>query len=264
MRWPPARRAKERSGAQASPCSVGDEAAPARRRSGRCQRPSTAQAAPKELLAGDPSLGRRATAPSLLSTAARSRKDCRGRLSHRKAFTGAPDRGTLQAAEGGTLFLDEVAMPAPLQVKLLRAIEEQAIRRLRANATIPVDVRILSATHRKIGRIAPANFARTYHRLNVRLISLRSRNGARRSPACRVSLSRLGEGTARPALSPEAKYSSPRPGRVMCVNSIRSSRSPRSGGWDPAALVRGRWIAQPPARRSMRGALSSANTSRES
>ena len=70
------------------------------------------------------------------------------------AFTGAEaDRdGFFQAANGGTLFLDEVAdLPLPMQVKLLRAIQEKKVRKVGATQEEPVDVRIISATHKKLG-----------------------------------------------------------------------------------------------------------------
>jgi two-component system response regulator GlrR len=73
---------------------------------------------------------------------------------HRKgAFTGATaDRkGLFQAAEGGTLFLDEIGdLPLALQVKLLRALEDRTIRPVGSSDTMPVDVRIICATHRRL------------------------------------------------------------------------------------------------------------------
>jgi len=66
------------------------------------------------------------------------------------AFTGADkDRdGFFQAAHGGTLFLDEVGdLPLPMQVKLLRVIQEKRVRKIGATGEEPVDVRIISATH---------------------------------------------------------------------------------------------------------------------
>ena len=71
------------------------------------------------------------------------------------AFTGAEaDRdGFFQAANGGTLFLDEVAdLPLAMQVKLLRAIQEKKVRKVGATQEEPVDVRIISATHKKLAR----------------------------------------------------------------------------------------------------------------
>src|SRR5690606_14685162 len=73
---------------------------------------------------------------------------------HRKgSFTGAhADKpGLFQAASGGTLFLDEVAeLPLSMQVKLLRAIQEKSVRAVGAPGEVPVDVRILSATHKDL------------------------------------------------------------------------------------------------------------------
>ncbi len=103
---------------------------------------------------------------------------------HRKgAFTGADqDReGFFQAADGGTLFLDEVAdLPLPMQVKLLRGIQEKRVRKVGANAEEPVDVRIISATHQDLAQCVAAGRFRQdlYYRLNVielRLPALRER-----------------------------------------------------------------------------------------
>jgi two-component system response regulator PilR (NtrC family) len=92
---------------------------------------------------------------------------------HRKgAFTGAVgDKiGLVQTAEGGTLFLDEVAdLPLHMQVKLLRVIQEKTIRPVGQASELPVDVRILSATHRDLGElIAEGRFREDlYYRINV-------------------------------------------------------------------------------------------------
>ena len=73
---------------------------------------------------------------------------------HKKgSFTGAvaDRRGLFQAAQGGTLFLDEIGdMPLPLQVKLLRALEERKIRPVGSHEQYDVDVRVIAATHRKL------------------------------------------------------------------------------------------------------------------
>jgi len=88
------------------------------------------------------------------------------------AFTGAEaDRaGFFQAADGGTLFLDEVAeLPMPMQVKLLRAIQEKRVRRVGGTQEEPVDVRLISASHQDLGRAVEAGRFRQdlYYRLDV-------------------------------------------------------------------------------------------------
>jgi len=88
------------------------------------------------------------------------------------AFTGADkDRdGFFQAAHGGTLFLDEVAdLPLPMQVKLLRAIQEKRVRKIGATNEEPVDVRIISATHHDLAaRVRQGGFRQDlYYRLSV-------------------------------------------------------------------------------------------------
>jgi two-component system response regulator PilR (NtrC family) len=92
---------------------------------------------------------------------------------HKKgSFTGAQaDKdGLFQAANGGTLFLDEVAeLPVHMQVKLLRVIQEKAVRPIGGRTEVPVDVRILSATHKNLGSLVEANQFRQdlYYRINV-------------------------------------------------------------------------------------------------
>ena len=88
------------------------------------------------------------------------------------AFTGAAARreGKFEQADNGTLFLDEIGdMSANVQAKLLRALEERRIERLGSNESIPVDVRIVSATHRPLEQeIANGNFrADLFYRLRV-------------------------------------------------------------------------------------------------
>jgi two-component system, NtrC family, response regulator PilR len=92
---------------------------------------------------------------------------------HRKgSFTGADQdkSGLFQAAAGGTLFLDEIAdLPLPMQVKLLRAIQEKAIRPVGAQVELPVDVRLLSATHKDLNAAVQTGLFRQdlYYRINV-------------------------------------------------------------------------------------------------
>ncbi|HUE92911.1 sigma-54 dependent transcriptional regulator [Pseudomonas sp.] len=92
---------------------------------------------------------------------------------HKKgSFTGAIEdkQGLFQAAHGGTLFLDEVAdLPLPMQVKLLRAIQEKAVRAVGGQQETVVDVRILCATHKDLaGEVSAERFRQDlYYRLNV-------------------------------------------------------------------------------------------------
>src|SRR6266568_2654217 len=95
----------------------------------------------------------------------------------RGAFTGAAARrkGKFEQANGGTLFLDEIGdMSANVQAKLLRALEERRIERLGGDESIPVDVRIISATHRALEEeIENGNFrADLFYRLQVVTIEI--------------------------------------------------------------------------------------------
>ncbi len=88
------------------------------------------------------------------------------------AFTGANEdrEGFFQASQGGTLFLDEIGdLPLAMQSKLLRVIQERAVRALGAVAELPVNVRIVSATHRDLGAEVLAGRFRQdlFYRLNV-------------------------------------------------------------------------------------------------
>jgi two-component system, NtrC family, response regulator PilR len=114
------------------------------------------------------------------------------------AFTGAQDdrEGFFQAAQGGTLFLDEIGdLPIAMQSKLLRVIQERAVRPVGAVAEMPVNVRILSATHKDLGQeVQAARFRQDlFYRLNVIRIEvppLRERIGD--LPAlCTAVLSRI-------------------------------------------------------------------------
>ena len=90
----------------------------------------------------------------------------------RGSFTGAiaDKRGLVQSAEGGTLFLDELAdLPLHMQVKLLRVIQEKTVRPIGEQREMPVDVRILSATHKNLAQlVTEARFREDlYYRINV-------------------------------------------------------------------------------------------------
>lgn len=95
------------------------------------------------------------------------------------AFTGAVNehQGLFREADGGTLFLDEIGdMPVSLQVKLLRALQEQVIRPVGSSKQIPIDVRVISATHKNLNQeMEQGNFREDlYYRLNVVNITLPS------------------------------------------------------------------------------------------
>jgi two-component system, NtrC family, response regulator PilR len=101
----------------------------------------------------------------------------------RGSFTGAVSdkKGLIQSAEGGTLFLDEIAdLPLHMQVKLLRVIQEKAVRPIGEQLEVGVDVRILSATHKNLSHlVAEGKFREDlFYRVNVielRVPSLRER-----------------------------------------------------------------------------------------
>lgn len=133
---------------------------------------------------------------------------------HKKgSFTGAIEDkpGLFQEANGGTLFLDEVAdLPLAMQVKLLRAIQEKAIRPVGGSREVVVDVRILSATHKDLAaEVAAGRFRQDlYYRLNVielRVPPLRERREDIALMAEAV-LNRLAAecGNSAPRLHPEA------------------------------------------------------------
>ena len=152
---------------------------------------------------------------------------------HKKgSFTGAnADKpGLFQAADGGTLFLDEVAeLPLPMQVKLLRAIQEKTIRPVGASIEIPVDVRLLSATHKDLSALVNEGRFRhdLYYRINVielHVPPLRERDGDLRLLAEAI-LKRLAQAMQRgtPTLADDAiaaLEAYPFPGNVRELENI--------------------------------------------
>jgi transcriptional regulator with PAS, ATPase and Fis domain len=99
------------------------------------------------------------------------------------AFSGAAENriGLLEAADSGTLFLDEIAdLPLALQAKLLRALQEKEVRRLGENKTVPIDVRLISATNKDLEELMRENLFRAdlFYRLQdlvIRIPPLRER-----------------------------------------------------------------------------------------
>jgi len=104
---------------------------------------------------------------------------------HKKgSFTGAvaDKQGLFQQANGGTLFLDEVAdLPLAMQVKLLRAIQEKTVRAIGDTKEVPVDIRILSATHKDLNQLVQDGAFRQdlYYRINVIELKLPTLNARR-------------------------------------------------------------------------------------
>lgn len=145
------------------------------------------------------------------------------------AFTGAEaDRnGFFQAASGGTLFLDEVAdLPLPMQVKLLRVIQEKRVRKVGATQEEPVDVRIISATNKTLETLVESGQFRQdlYYRLQVIGLKMPSLSEMREDIPliANAILARLARGT--PAeLEPEASAALERypfPGNVRELENI--------------------------------------------
>src|SRR5438046_699720 len=144
----------------------------------------------------------------------------------RGAFSGAVQahKGLFQAADGGTIFLDEIGdMPLALQVKLLRVLQEGEVRPVGATQSIPVDVRVISATHRDLdAHKASGQFREDlYYRLNVVSLKLPALADRREDVPLLAThfLRRLAERYKRPqlTLAPDAMallISAPWPGNV--------------------------------------------------
>ncbi len=171
---------------------------------------------------------------------------------HKKgSFTGAvaDRRGLFQAAQSGTLFLDEIGdMPLPLQVKLLRALEERKVRPVGSHESHDIDVRVICATHRKLEeRIATGEFREDlYYRLNVVKLYIPALAERREDIPLLAShfLARLAERyrKGRLALAPEAMellVSAPWPGNVrQLLNVIEQAVALAPTEVIPESLVR--------------------------
>lgn len=164
------------------------------------------------------------------------------------AFTGASDDrdGFFQAANGGTLMLDEVAdLPLPMQVKLLRAIQERRVRKVGATAEEAVDVRLVSATHQNLAEwVEKGKFRQDlYYRLNVielRLPPLRERKSdiGLLSEAILARLAGPGQARLAPAAL-EALHAHGFPGNVRELENIleRALAFANGGIIEPADLA---------------------------
>nr|WP_241696054.1 sigma 54-interacting transcriptional regulator [Solimonas terrae] len=170
---------------------------------------------------------------------------------HRKgSFTGAhaDHPGLFRAAHGGTVFLDEIGdMPAGLQVKLLRVLQEREVRPVGDTRTIPVNVRVLSATHCDLeARVADGRFREDlFYRLNVVRLQLPALERRREDIGLLVThrLEQLfAEGRPRCRYSPEALdvlATAPWPGNVrQLFNVVEQTVALAPGRTISAALVR--------------------------
>ena len=168
----------------------------------------------------------------------------------RGAFTGAVQahKGLFQAADGGTLLLDEIGdMPLPLQVKLLRVLQQGEVRPVGSTQAIPVNVRVISATHRDLEAQRAAGLFREdlYYRLNV--VSLRLPPLAERrediSLLASDFLRRLAERYQKPvpSLAPDAMQllvAAPWPGNVrQLLNLLEQAVALNTTSMIPASLV---------------------------
>jgi two-component system response regulator GlrR len=168
----------------------------------------------------------------------------------RGAFTGAiqAHKGLFQAADGGTLFLDEIGdMPLPLQVKLLRVLQEGEVRPVGSTQAIPVDVRVISATHRDLDSQRDQGLFREdlYYRLNVVSLKLPSLADRREDIPLLAAhiLRRLAERYRKPApsLAPDATallIAAPWPGNVrQLLNLLEQAVALTTTPVIPATLV---------------------------
>ena len=170
----------------------------------------------------------------------------------RGAFTGAVQahKGLFQSADGGTLLLDEIGdMPLPLQVKLLRVLQQGEVRPVGSTQAIPVNVRVVSATHRDLEAQRAAGLFREdlYYRLNV--VSLRLPSLAERREDIPLLAVHFLRGLAEryrkavPSLAPDAMQAlvaAPWPGNVrQLLNLLEQAVALTTTGGIPATLVQG-------------------------
>jgi len=170
----------------------------------------------------------------------------------RGAFSGAvaAHKGLFQAANGGALFLDEIGdMPLALQVKLLRVLQEGEVRPVGATTPIPVDVRVISATHRDLDAQRAAGEFREdlYYRLNVVSLELPSLAERREDIPLLAThfLTKLAERYRKPVLTlaPDAMsllVGAPWPGNVrQLLNLLEQAVALTTTSVIPATLVQG-------------------------
>ena len=168
----------------------------------------------------------------------------------RGAFTGAiqAHKGLFQAADGGTLFLDEIGdMPLALQVKLLRVLQEGEVRPVGSTQAIPVDVRVISATHRDLDSQRERGHFREdlFYRLNVVSLKLPSLADRREDIPLLAAhiLRKLAERYRKPApsLAPDAMallVAAPWPGNIrQLLNLLEQSVALATTQVIPATLV---------------------------
>ena len=170
----------------------------------------------------------------------------------RGAFSGAiqAHKGLFLAADGGTIFLDEIGdMPLALQVKLLRVLQEGEVRPVGATQSVPVDVRVISATHRDLDAQREAGQFREdlFYRLNVVSLKLPSLAERREDIPLLAShfLRKLAERYKKPApsLAPDAMavlIAAPWPGNVrQLLNLLEQAVALTTTSVIPATLVQG-------------------------
>jgi len=166
------------------------------------------------------------------------------------AFTGAVSahKGLFQTADGGTIFLDEIGdMPLALQVKLLRVLQEGEVRPVGATQSVPVDVRVISATHRDLDAQKAAGQFREdlYYRLNVVTLKLPTLSERREDIPLLAThfIRKLAERYKKvvPTIAPEAMallVAAPWPGNVrQLLNTLEQAVALATTSVIPASLI---------------------------